>query len=150
MNIIINGRFASIDFTTASAQEIADFCIYDLSELINTVNFNTYKMQFNIDIDLYSYGGQCSWAYDVEDIDVCYNINNGVHTVLDFIGSAYDEITNKIDSLRCIDYMVEQFDAIPDTTPLVNLAELLDKLYDEINDECYNFVHSDWFEGRGL
>lgn len=150
MNICINGNFVSVDFATASRQDIADFCIYDITEIINMIDIDGYKVKADIYVDLYNYGGQCSWEYDVEDTEVCYAIGNGVTQVLDFIGSAYDEIQDMIKAIKPENYMVGELDGVPSTSSLEKVGEILDKLYIEIEDELYKFIKSDWYEGRGL
>lgn len=150
MTIYINGKCVSINLATATKQDIADFCIYDITKAINTIDFDGYEVKTDISVDLYTYGGQCFWEYDVENTDVCYSINNGAVQVLDFIGSAYDEIQSKIDALYCTDYMVAEFDAVPSSNPMELLIKVLDKLYEEVDDAITAFVNSDWYKGRGL
>ena len=150
MNICINGKTVSINLAEATRQDVADFCIYDITKLINMIDIDGYKVKADIFVDLYAYGGQCFWEYDMEDTEVCYAINNGATQVLSFIGDAYDEIQDMIKAIKPESYMVAELDGVPSTNRLERLAEILDKLYIEIDDELYKFIKSDWFEGRGL
>lgn len=148
MTIYMNGKKVSIDFTTADKQDIADFCIYNITDLINeVVDLDSWDVKANIDIDLYQHG---SWQYEVEDIDTCYAINNGAMQVLDFIGKTCDEISDMIKAVTPVYYMTEQLIGTPEVQKLKILGEVIDKLYEEVDNAVTAFVKSDWYDGRGL
>ena len=150
MNLYINGNCVTINFVEATKQDIADFCIYNITEAINKIDVNSYDLKVDISADLYTYGGQCPWEYDVKDTEVCYDINNGVTQVLSYIGDAYDEVSDKIEALHCTSYMVAELDDVPCNDGMKGLLKVLDELYKVLDDELYKFIKSDWYEGRGL
>ena len=148
MNIWINKKYVSIDLVTADKQDIADFCIYNITDLINEViDLDSWDVKADIDIDLYQHG---SWQYDVEDTDICYAIYDGSQQILDFIGKTCDEISDMIKAVTPVYYMTEQLVGTPEVQKLKILGEVIDKLYETVDDEITAFAKSDWFEGRGL
>ena len=148
MTIYINGKRVSVDFTEATKEDIADFCIYSITDLINeVVDLDSWDVKADIDIDLYQHG---SWQYDVENIDTCYAINNGAMQVLDFIGKTCDEISDMIKAVTPVYYMTGQLIGTPEVSKLKILGEVIDKLYEAIDDAITAFVKSDWYDGRGL
>lgn len=148
MTIWINGKYVAVDFTTADKQDIADFCIYSITDLINeVVDLDSWDVKADIDIDLYQHG---SWQYDVENVDTCYAINNGAMQVLDFIGKTCDEISDMVKAVTPVYYMTGQLIGTPEVSKLKILGEVIDKLYEAVDDAITAFVKSDWYDGRGL